>query len=111
MPGIIEGASEGKGLGLVFLRHIERTKIIIYVIDISQPNPLQDLETIQKEIFNYNPEILKKEQIVVFNKIDLVPNITEFSTNLPSFYLSALTGQGVDNFLNYLSEKYLSLNK
>ncbi len=106
MPGIIEGASEGKGLGLVFLRHIERTKIIIYVIDISRPNPLEDLKTIQNEIAKYNPEILNKEQIVVFNKIDLLKKITKYKTNLVSFYVSGLTGEGVENLLSYLAVKY-----
>lgn len=106
MPGIIEGASEGKGLGLIFLRHIERTKIIIYVIDISRPNPLEDLKTIQNEIAKYNPEILNKEQIVVFNKIDLLKMITKYKTNLVSFYVSSLTEEGVENLLSYLAEKY-----
>ncbi|MCX7785296.1 MAG: GTPase ObgE [candidate division WOR-3 bacterium] len=108
MPGIIEGASGGKGLGLVFLRHIERTKIIIYVIDISRPDPIEDLKTIQKEIYNYNPEILTKEQIIVFNKTDLLKKIPKFATALPSFYISCLTGEGVNSFLSYLSEKYLT---
>lgn len=102
MPGIVEGASDGKGLGLVFLRHIERTKILIYIIDISGKNPKQDLETIRNEIGQYNPEILKKEQIVVFNKIDLVKNVKKFSTGLATFVVSAKTGEGVKKLLDFL---------
>jgi len=102
MPGIIEGASEGKGLGLIFLRHIERTKIVVYIIDISQKNPLEDLETIRNEIRNYNPDILQKDQIVVFNKIDLVKKLKKLKTDLPTFYISALSGHRVDEVLSYL---------
>jgi GTP-binding protein len=102
MPGIIKGASEGKGLGLLFLRHIERTKILIYIIDITQKDPLKDLDVIRNEIEEYNPEILKKEQVVVFNKIDLLKAKKKFSTNLPTFYVSAKTGIGVDKLLELI---------
>ncbi len=88
MPGIIEGASTGKGLGVQFLRHIERTKILIYIIDITQKNPLNDLETIRNEISTYNPEILKKEQILVFNKIDLLKKKIKTRTCWLSIFFS-----------------------
>jgi GTP-binding protein len=104
MPGIIKGASEGKGLGLVFLRHIERTKILIYVVDISQKSPQRDLKTLQKEIDDYNPEILDKKQIVVFNKIDLLKAKKKYKTNLPTFYISAQTNEGVEKLLKYIKE-------
>ncbi|MEO0075693.1 MAG: GTPase ObgE [candidate division WOR-3 bacterium] len=102
MPGIIEGAAQGKGLGLVFLRHIERTKIIIFVVDITSPHPIQDLQTLINEIKNYNPAILEKKQIVVFNKIDLLPKIKKYKTKLPTFYVSALNNQGIEKLLDYL---------
>ncbi|MEO0071960.1 MAG: GTPase ObgE [candidate division WOR-3 bacterium] len=102
MPGIIEGASAGKGLGLIFLRHIERTKIIIYVIDISQKDPLNDLTILRNEIKSYNPEILQKKQVVVFNKIDLVKRVRKVYTGLPTFYVSALTGEGISELKEYL---------
>jgi len=104
MPGIIEGASTGRGLGLVFLRHIERVKILIYVVDVTQKNPLEDLETIRKEIRAYNPEILEKEQILVFNKIDLLNKKKKLATELPTFYVSAMTGQGVSELLAFLEK-------
>lgn len=104
MPGIIKGASEGKGLGLIFLRHIERTKILIYIIDISQENPLKDLQILRDEIRHYNPEMLKKQEIVVFNKIDLVKKVKKIKTNLPTFYVSAMTGQGIEDLQKFLQK-------
>lgn len=104
MPGIIEGASQGKGLGLVFLRHIERTKRLVFIIDFSQKDPLNDLYILQDEIRKYNPEILNKEQVVVFNKIDLVKKIKKIKIELPTFYVSALTGQGIQELLTFLQQ-------
>jgi GTP-binding protein len=104
MPGIIQGAAQGRGLGLVFLRHIERTKRIIYVIDASQTKSLQDLKTLENEIKAYNPEILNKEQIVVFNKIDLVKKIKKYRIKLPAFYVSALNGQGIEELRLFLQQ-------
>ncbi|MBS4016061.1 MAG: GTPase ObgE [Candidatus Latescibacteria bacterium] len=104
MPGIIQGAAQGRGLGLVFLRHIERTKRIIYVIDASQAKPLDDLKTLENEIRAYNPEILNKEQIVVFNKIDLVKKIKKYRVKLPAFYVSALNGQGIEELRLFLQQ-------
>jgi len=111
MPGIIEGASEGKGLGLIFLRHIERTKILVYIIDITQKDPLQDLETIRNEIKEYNPEILNKEQIVIFNKIDLLKKAKKISVNLPIFYISALNGKGIEELLKFLKKTNKATNE
>lgn len=98
MPGIIKDAHKGKGLGLLFLRHIERTKILLYLIDITSPNPLEDFETLREEIRSYKPEILNKKQVVAFNKIDLrtptailIPNLSS-----PTFFVSALKGDGIE---------------
>ncbi|OON99584.1 MAG: GTPase CgtA [Epulopiscium sp. Nele67-Bin004] len=75
IPGLIEGAAEGVGLGHDFLRHIERTKVILHVVDAAGSegrDPVEDIRTIQREIDEYNPEILKtKPQLIVANKIDL----------------------------------------
>lgn len=112
MPGIIEGASEGRGLGLVFLRHIERTKVLIYVIDISRENPLKDFKIIQNEIKKYNPEILNKIQIVVFNKIDLLAE-KKYQTlrkklsclnNIPTFFVSAKEDIGIEKLTAYIGK-------
>lgn len=71
IPGLIEGASEGKGLGYKFLKHIEKVPILLHCISSDSENPLKDFETINTELGNFNPEILQKKQIVVLTKTDL----------------------------------------
>ena len=74
IAGIIEGASEGAGLGFRFLKHIERTKVLIHVVDVSGSegrNPIEDFDKINKELEQYNPALLRKPQIVAANKIDI----------------------------------------
>jgi len=72
IPGLIEGASEGKGLGHQFLKHISRTKLLIHLIDGSQKDPIKDWKTINGELKNFNKKLAEKEQILVINKIDLL---------------------------------------
>lgn len=71
IPGLIEGASLGKGLGIDFLRHIERTRVLIHVLDGSQPDPMQDFHTINEELKAFGHGLIDKPQIVAYNKIDL----------------------------------------
>lgn len=85
IAGIIEGASEGLGLGFKFLKHIERTKVLIHVVDVSGSegrNPIEDFDKINKELEAYSPRILKKPQLVAANKIDMIeeddPSYLEF---------------------------------
>ncbi|MCX7995364.1 MAG: GTPase ObgE [candidate division WOR-3 bacterium] len=96
MPGIIEGAHLGRGLGVRFLRHIERTKMLILLIDISMPDPMRQYQILLDEFRMYNPELLKKPRIVVFNKIDLVETLPQFNLNEKVFYISALKNKGID---------------
>jgi GTP-binding protein len=72
LPGLIEGASAGKGLGIKFLKHIKRTKALACVISAESNAPLKDYETIRKELGEYDPELLEKPEVVVINKSDLV---------------------------------------
>jgi GTP-binding protein len=72
IPGLIEGASEGKGLGIRFLRHVERTRIIFHFISAESENYKGDYETIQKELEEYNPEMLNKEEFIFITKSDMV---------------------------------------
>ena len=75
IPGLIEGASEGTGLGHDFLRHIERCRLIVHIVDVSGSegrDPVEDFETINAELISYSPELLSRPQIVVGNKIDIV---------------------------------------
>ena len=75
IPGLIEGASEGVGLGFEFLRHIERTKVIIHIVDAASTegrNPIDDIYAINKELENYNPEIAARPQVIAANKVDMI---------------------------------------
>ncbi|MEG1351281.1 MAG: GTPase ObgE [Bacilli bacterium] len=107
LPGLIEGASLGEGLGDKFLRHIERTKVIAHVIDMAGSegrDPYQDYLIINKELNDFNPKILKKPQIIVANKMDLETfksNLIEFKkkVKLPVYEISAVTGKGLDELL------------
>ncbi|MBW2739667.1 MAG: 50S ribosome-binding GTPase, partial [Deltaproteobacteria bacterium] len=106
IPGLIEGAHKGAGLGIRFLRHIERTRILIHLIDLSSidpADPLKSYKTINKELGMYNKELAKKFQIVVLNKIDIpgaknVADIFQASlSGIETTLISALAGQGIDN--------------
>ena len=75
IPGLIEGASEGIGLGHEFLRHIERTKVIIHIVDAAGTegrDPIQDIYAINKELEAYNPEIARRPQVIAANKTDMI---------------------------------------
>lgn len=71
IPGLMEGAHEGVGLGLDFLRHIERTRILVHVLNGASPDPLGDFEAINQELTLFNPKLAEKPQLIVFNKMDL----------------------------------------
>ena len=76
IPGLIEGASEGIGLGHEFLKHIERTKVIIHMVDAASVEgrvPVEDFKAINEELSKYNPELLKRPQVIAANKIDALP--------------------------------------
>lgn len=72
IPGLIEGAHEGKGLGDRFLKHIEKTKVLLHCIDITSDDPLRDYATIRKELTNFNPSLANKKEIVLLTKSDMV---------------------------------------
>jgi len=75
IPGLIEGAHQGQGLGIQFLRHIERTRLLVQLIDVSpltQRDPVRDYEIIQNELRAFNPDLLARKQIIAANKIDLL---------------------------------------
>ena len=106
IPGIIEGAHAGVGLGHEFLRHIERTRLFIHVVDVSGiegRNPIEDFLTINEELMRYNPKLKEKQQIVVANKIDILQDealYQQFQTSISQmgfevYGISAATGKGV----------------
>jgi GTP-binding protein len=106
IPGIIDGAHENRGLGLEFLRHIERNEVLIYMLDasgIDNRTPLEDYKVLKQELQEYNPELLKKPSLVALNKCDTeesVELIKEFKENIelehPLFVTSTLTGEGIE---------------
>ena len=109
IPGIIENAHLNKGLGLAFLKHIERTSVLVFVIDISQndrENPFKDFTTLRHELENYSKHLLEKPFVVALNKIDeegSAENIDEFLKVYPFdrktlFKISAMTGEGIEQF-------------
>ncbi len=110
IPGIIEGASEGVGLGHDFLRHIERTRLLIHVVDVSSiegRNPIEDFRIINEELSKYNMELEERPQIVAANKTDIIqdPDVyEEFKAEMkklgyPLFEISAATGKGVNDLM------------
>ena len=113
LPGLIEGASEGTGLGHKFLKHIERTKIIAHVIDMSASegrDPYEDYLVIRKELEKFSPKLLNKEEIIIANKMDLPEshdNLIKFKKKIDKevYEISALNNQNLDEIINVLSEK------
>ena len=115
IPGIIEGASEGIGLGIQFLRHVERTRLLLHVIDVSGTegrNPVEDFYTINEELKKYSPKLSEKKQIIVANKVDIMQDETNYKEleklakkeNIEIFKISGVTGEGIEQLLNRVSE-------
>ena len=112
LPGLIEGASKGVGLGDKFLRHIERTRVIAHIIDMSNSegrDPYDDYETINKELALFNPKLLKKPMLVIANKMDMPDsqnNLVEFKKKVKCEVLeiSAINNVGVDKVLIRLAD-------
>ena len=110
VPGLIKGAHEGHGLGHQFLRHIERTKVLLHLVDVSGASgrdPVDDFTTILEELERFSPEVAAKPQIVTANKMDAVDDPERVKAlerrvkkqKLPFFKISAATGEGVDKLL------------
>lgn len=117
IPGLIEGASEGVGLGLEFLRHIERTKVMIHMVDAAGTegrDPIADIKAINRELESYDPQLLKKPQVIAANKIDAIYGDeneiiealrTEFEKeDIRVFPISAVSGKGLKELLYHVNE-------
>ena len=122
IPGIIEGASEGVGLGIQFLRHVERTRLLLHVIDVSGiegRNPVQDFYTINEELKSYSEKLSTRKQIIVASKIDIMQDDTGLKAleelaqkeGLEIYKISGVTGQGLTELLNRVSEVLKTLPK
>ena len=118
IPGLIEGASQGVGLGHEFLRHIERTRVIIHLVDAASTegrDPVEDIRTINAELASYSASLLDKPQIIAANKMDVLYG-EEADTvreklcqvfepeGIRVFAISAVSGQGVKELLYYVAE-------
>lgn len=114
IPGLIEGAHKGVGLGFQFLRHVERTSILLHLIDISEMgegDPVENMEKINKEIALYSPELVKKPQAVAGTKLDIAGDEIRLDSlkkyckmkEIDFFAVSAATGKGIGRLLSYLS--------
>lgn len=125
IPGLIEGASEGIGLGHEFLKHIERTKLMIHMVDAASTegrDPIQDIRIINEELENYNPELAKRPQVIAANKIDVFYGDDEETVitllkeefepkGIKVFPISAVSGKGVKELLYYVKEQLGQLDQ
>ncbi|NLP35388.1 MAG: GTPase ObgE [Clostridiales bacterium] len=125
IPGLIEGASQGLGLGHEFLRHIERTKVIVHLVDAASTegrDPIEDINKINEELAAYNPEIAKRPQVIAANKMDVLFGEDEHTViqklkdtyetkGIPVFPISAVSGKGVKELLYHVKGMLDNLNQ
>ena len=122
IPGIIEGACEGTGLGLQFLRHIERTRLLLHIIDISGiegRDPVQDFNIINEELKKYSEKLASRKQIIVANKADAMQDNTLYKKlekmakekSIEIYKISAVTGEGIEELLKHVADILKTLPK
>lgn len=120
IPGIIEGAHEGHGLGIQFLRHIERTKLLAHLVDVSEAtgrDPVEDFETVMKELESFSEELARKPMIVIATKMDAAQDPERVERlealarerNLDFFRISSVTGEGIEALRYAMAERVLVL--
>jgi len=106
VPGLVEGAHEGKGLGHRFLRHVDRTRALVVVVDLSSPDPAADLRTVRKELEAHDPGLAARPSIVVGTKADLVqePEAAAGRLHPDALAVSGLTGEGIERLADRVAE-------
>jgi GTP-binding protein len=106
IPGLIEGAAQGAGLGQRFLRHVERTRALVYVLDGSAPDPWRDLATVKAEVAQFSPELVHRPHLVAVNKVDLEPvRRLRSRTRRPGVrFVSALSGEGLPELIDAMAQ-------
>ena len=104
IPGLIAGASEGKGLGARFLRHIERTRVLCFLIDVLSPDPSAEYESLKSELEAWSPRLLELPRVVAWTKADLAepPTAVTFPDASATHVISSVTGRGLDALVNDL---------
>lgn len=112
MPGLIEGAHQGKGLGIEFLKHIERTRVLVILIDCTDENPKEQYKTLMNELKSFNETMMKKPQIIAISKMDLADDElkkklkkTTFKKSIPLIQISAATGEGLKDLVDAIWKK------
>jgi GTP-binding protein len=110
IPGIIEGAHEGKGLGLRFLRHIERNPVLLFMIPVDSPNIKEEYNTLLNELEQYNPELIDKRRLLAITKCDLIDNelqreMEKDLPNIPYQFISSVTTQGIEQLKDRIWEE------
>ncbi len=109
IPGLIEGSAEGKGLGHQFLRHIQRTGLLIYVVDINELDISETVKTLQEELGKFDPALLKRPSLITITKSDTISesDLKEVSKHYPDDYIfiSAVAGQGTKTFLQRIEQE------
>jgi GTP-binding protein len=116
VPGLVEGAHQGKGMGIAFLRHIERASVIVYLVDMSPASgrrPVSDLVLLEQELTLFNPALAERHRLVAANKMDLLPDIDELEElrleclrrDLTLFSVSVVTGEGLPALLATMAEE------
>ena len=114
IPGLIEGAARGKGLGSQFLRHVERTKVLIYMIDSASDDINAELSTLKNELQQYNSELLKRPSLLLLTKVDLfqedLSEIKIISDNIPQISISSISGQNITQAIQSIAEIIQSLS-
>ena len=119
IPGLIEGAHEGHGLGIQFLRHIERTRLLAHLVDVSEisgRDPVHDFEMVMEELASFSEALAEKPMIVVATKMDAaqdperVTRLREHAAErgLPFFEISSVTGQGIDELKRAMADAVLT---
>ena len=109
IPGLIQDAHKGKGLGLEFLRHIQRTKVLVFLLDVTSPDLRVQFKAMKKEMRLFDPGLLKKKAILALNKVDLLTNKRfkiDLNSKLPRCRISALTGEGIEDLLRLLDKEF-----
>ena len=117
IPGLIEGAADGAGLGHAFLRHVDRCRLLLHVVDVAAVEyrePIEDIKTINRELARYSPELATRPQIIVANKCDMLESsptdVDAFERFVDEngwelFYVSAVTGEGLDELIHAVGER------
>jgi GTP-binding protein len=108
IPGLIEGASDGKGLGSQFLRHIERTKVLVYLVECIDEEIYKNFVTLKNELKRHNPELIKRPSLLLLTKTDLIPTelleLEKIAKEIPIVQISSVSGQNLNDAIQAIAE-------